>query len=91
MQMKTDTYSKLMLTIIAFCLVILILQGGASNAVAKEPNGNYAIVPINPDGSVNVTVKAITAEQEVIIAGWKEKSTHYVNDLVDRPLPVKSK
>jgi hypothetical protein len=90
--MKTDTYTKFILTIIAICLVVLILQGGSNNAVAKEPsgnNGNYAIVPINPDGSINVTIKSIVAGQEVIIVGWKEKFIDHVNDLEDRPLPVK--
>jgi hypothetical protein len=88
--MKTDFYTKAVLTVIAFCLIVLILQGGATKAVASE-SSNYALVPINPDGSVNVNVKTITADQEVIIAGWKGKFSSRYSDLDSDTLPVKNK
>ena len=53
--MKTDTYTKFMLTVIAICLVAIVLSNGnfITPAHAKPDNG-YALVPVNADGSVNV-------------------------------------
>ncbi len=54
---NTDSYTKIILSIIAGCLIILVFQNmtlvptaQANNAV---PDG-YGLVPINEDGSINV-------------------------------------
>lgn len=64
--MKTDRYTKIVLTIIAACLVINILEkidimpkAYANSTDNTVPTGsNYAVVPVNEDGSINVTLKA---------------------------------
>ncbi len=64
-QLKTDKYSKIMLTIIACCLVFLVLerinivpQAIASDAkIPAIKNHDYGLVPINEDGSINVRLQ----------------------------------
>jgi hypothetical protein len=55
--MKTDLYTKGVLSIIAVALVILVIQNTkiVNEARAEKNNFNsFAGVPVNPDGSVNV-------------------------------------
>jgi hypothetical protein len=59
--MKTDLYTKTVLTIIAACLVVLVLKQVRliPEAVAAAPalpaaGRSYGLVPVNPDGSVTV-------------------------------------
>lgn len=77
--MKTDTYTKGVLTIIAICLIIIVInQSGigakayASDTSAKGINAlsnlNFATVPINDDGSINVRF-APNSEIDVNITG----------------------
>ena len=49
--MKTDLYTKAVLTIIAFCLAVLVMQGGITKAVAgsNTPKSGYALVPVNAE------------------------------------------
>ncbi|KAF2519671.1 hypothetical protein E0W68_00055 [Flavobacterium salilacus subsp. salilacus] len=65
--MKTDRYTKIVLTVIAACLVINILEkidiipkayANSSDNFIAPINSNYAVVPVNEDGSINVTVKS---------------------------------
>ncbi|OIQ15819.1 MAG: hypothetical protein BM557_11005 [Flavobacterium sp. MedPE-SWcel] len=65
--MKTDRYTKIILTVIAACLVINILNSidiipkayaNDYNNKSIIPNSNYAVVPLNEDGSINVTLKS---------------------------------
>ncbi len=69
--MKSDFYTKTVLTIIALCLSILTLQSIdiIPKAYAKEnnkndlkllPNKNYGVIPVNADGSINVNLKSST-------------------------------
>ncbi len=55
--MKTDSYTKFIFTIIAICLVLIVVRdidivpkAHASNTSSK----NYGIVPINDDGTITV-------------------------------------
>jgi hypothetical protein len=60
--MKTDRYTKTILTVIAICLVILVFKGTGiiQSTNAGEPtksnmnNANYSMIPVNSDGSINV-------------------------------------
>lgn len=60
--MKTDTYTKIVLTVIAICLSIIVLKEVNIFPVAYanapetkfEPSKNYGLVPLNEDGSINV-------------------------------------
>ena len=53
--MKTDTYTKIILTIIAIVLTANFLKG--STTPAKADDKHYALVPVNSDGSINVNFK----------------------------------
>ena len=62
--MKTDSYLKVVLTVIAVCLVMLTLQNmnvipRAQAETHMAPNPNYALVPLNADGTVEVKIKSI--------------------------------
>lgn len=60
--MKTDTYTKSVLTIIAISLIFLVMKEfeivpkayAGSNANMIKPG--YGLVPLNSDGSVNVKI-----------------------------------
>lgn len=62
--MKIDNYTKFILTIIAFCLVVLTLNNvdifpkAYANDVVNY-GGNYGLVPMNEDGSINVRLKGV--------------------------------
>ena len=62
--MKTDMYTKFITTIIAICLVIIVIRDTDIIQKANANNtldSNYAILPINSDGSI--TVKLSTADE----------------------------
>lgn len=64
--MKTDFYTKAVLTVIAICLTIIVFKQVdiIPNAYAETPkinfntNMNYGLVPLNADGSIDVNVKS---------------------------------
>ncbi|MEI6124510.1 MAG: hypothetical protein WCQ95_12870 [Bacteroidota bacterium] len=73
--MKTDFYTKAVLTVIAICLTILVLKQIEiiPNANASTPksnlnsNVNYGLVPLNSDGSVNVKLSSSSEVMHVVI------------------------
>jgi len=70
--MKTDIYLKIILTVIAVCLVILTLQNSnlipSANAGPDNPAASpYALVPLNADGTMDVTVKSFQGDLNVNI------------------------
>jgi hypothetical protein len=66
--MKTDFYTKSILTVIAVCLTILTLQNvdliPKAYAVEKNDNlnvlstKNYGLVPVNANGTIDVNIKS---------------------------------
>ncbi len=59
--MKTDLYTKTVLTTIAIALVVLAFKNTSivNSAQAEKTNFNkYASIPINEDGSINVRMIA---------------------------------
>ncbi len=72
--MKTDRYTKTVLTIIAICLVILVLKGtgilqsvnAGESSAAKLNYSNYGLIPVNPDGSINVHIKSDPSNNDVL-------------------------
>lgn len=55
--MKTDFYTKTVLTVIAIALIALVFKNGSiiNEAKADKTNFNrFATVPLNEDGSINV-------------------------------------
>jgi len=68
--MKTDKYLKVVLTVIAISLVILVLQN--ANIISTVKAGNeipktYATIPVNADGTINVSVKSFAEMMDVNI------------------------
>lgn len=64
--MKTDLYTKTILTVIAAALILLIIQNTTilNEAKAGKTNFNsFASIPINSDGSINV--KFLTEQMDV--------------------------
>ena len=66
--MKTDLYTKTVLTIIAACLMVLALKEvklipEAAAAAPARPAANqaYGLVPVNADGSVSVRFQTAEA------------------------------
>ena len=57
--MKVDTYTKIILTVIAVVLTINLLKGMITPAIAANRVVN---VPVNPDGSITVRL----AESDVL-------------------------
>lgn len=68
--MKTDSYLKAILTVIAVCLVILTLKSvniiPAANAGSNMPAPpEQAMIPVGPDGTI--TVKIVSFEDDLNI------------------------
>ena len=63
---KPDFYTKLLLTVIAFCLLVLVADkvNLITPAIARTPallppaTAAYGLVPLNQDGSVTVKLQA---------------------------------
>jgi hypothetical protein len=51
--MQTDTYTKVVLTIIAIALSANLLKGFFISP-AKADTRKFLAIPVNPDGSINV-------------------------------------
>ena len=73
--MKTDLYTKIVLTVIALCLTVLTLQNidiipksyaseGNKN-LSIEPSRNYGLAPLNENGSIDVNLKRINTTDEL--------------------------
>jgi predicted component of type VI protein secretion system len=59
--MQTDAYTKSVLTVIAVCLLVLVLRGvdliprATATPQPAVPAG-HAVVPVNADGTVNARI-----------------------------------
>ena len=68
--MKTDTFTKIVLTVIAINLTILTVKNldlipkayanEPTNKVELTPNNNFLLVPLNEDGSIDVNIKSFS-------------------------------
>lgn len=77
--MKTDLYTKTVLTVIAICLTIIVIKqiDFIPKAYAKttnfDSNIRYGLVPLNKNGSIDVNIKS---SSEIInvnieeVGGW---------------------
>lgn len=93
--MKTDFYTKTVLTIIALCLSILTLKNVdiIPKAYASEPtknlnvspSKNYGLVPLNVDGSIDVNIKSAQT-MDVKIVSCSNTAFYYAE-----PIEVKIK
>jgi hypothetical protein len=74
--MKTDAYTKTVLTVIAVCLSVLVLKqiNIIPSAYAQAPDTTvnsgpkYGLVPLNSDGSIDVNIKSSSITTDVNIA-----------------------
>ena len=64
--MKSDFYTKTVLTVIAICLMVIAFKQtdiipkayADSPAANVKSNRNYGLVPLNADGSIDVNIKS---------------------------------
>lgn len=63
--MKTDTYTKIVLTIIAIVLTANLFKGSITPVMADTKH--YVSVPVNADGTINVNIKNTDATMDVKI------------------------
>jgi len=79
--MKTDFYTKTVLTVIALCLTIIVLKQvdiipkayAGSSETNLTPYINYGLVPLNEDGSIDVHIISSSNKIDVNIeevGGW---------------------
>ena len=66
--MKTDYYTKAMLTVIAVCLVLLVVKDQSLFPIAKAGYNSPGFIPLNEDGSINVKLSGYD-EMDVVIKG----------------------
>jgi hypothetical protein len=52
--MKTDLYTKIILTIIAIVLTVNLFKGSISQAKADDKK--YVSLPVKPDGTIDVRI-----------------------------------
>lgn len=70
--MRTDTYTKSVLTVIALCLLCIVInQFDFLPKAHATSEVNFATVPINEDGTINVRVLSFdpAADMNVNITG----------------------
>ncbi|NQX78259.1 hypothetical protein [Gilvibacter sp.] len=73
--MKADTYTKVILTVIAVCLTVntamkldLMPKAYADNGLNDlKPNSQYGLVPLNENGLVEVSIKDINTYDELYV------------------------
>ena len=75
--MKPDLYTKTILTVIAACLVLLVLGNVdlMPKAYADYDTPSYGLVPLNEDGTVSVKIKSISPN-EVMDVNIKDIDTY---------------
>ncbi|MDV6170399.1 hypothetical protein R1T16_18330 [Flavobacterium sp. DG1-102-2] len=88
--MKIDRYTKIVLTIIAVCLLENTIEkldifpkayAGEASATANRPSlelARYGLIPVNKDGSINVTMKTVSP-MDVNITGIRTSDDLKVN------------
>ncbi|MDB4925377.1 hypothetical protein [Mucilaginibacter sp.] len=81
--MKTDTYTKIVLTIIAIALTANLFKGIITPAVADSRH--YVSIPLNADGTINVNVKHADGPMDVKIKDVDPYAFRNVS-----PIPVRS-
>ena len=79
--MKTDLYTKIILTIIAVALTLNLVS---SITPAMADTKKYATVPVNADGSINVHINKTDGPMDVNIKTVESGAFYYV-----RPISVK--
>jgi len=82
--MKTDLYTKIVLTVIAVALSANLMKGLITPA--KADNKKFVSVPVNADGSINVNIKKSNETMDVKIVDIDRYAFFHVS-----PIEVKVK
>ncbi|HTD97763.1 MAG TPA: hypothetical protein VK668_00675 [Mucilaginibacter sp.] len=77
--MKTDLYTKILLTIIAVALSANVVKGFFITPV-KADNRNFVSIPVNPDGTINVKIKN-SETMDVKITAIDSRAFYYAEPL----------
>jgi hypothetical protein len=80
--MKTDLYTKIILTIIAVALTVNLFKATINPAMADTKK--YVSVPINADGSINVNILKTDGPMEVNLKNVDRNAFYYT-----QPIQVK--
>ncbi|RWY55507.1 hypothetical protein [Mucilaginibacter gilvus] len=80
--MKTDLYTKIILTVIAVALTLNLLKGSITPAMADTKK--LVSIPVNPDGSINVNINKVNETMDVNIKSVDRGAFYYI-----MPIPVK--
>ncbi|RYU85923.1 hypothetical protein EWM62_18990 [Mucilaginibacter terrigena] len=80
--MKTDLYTKIILTIIAAALTLNLLKSSITPAMADGKK--YVTLPVNADGSINVNINKVNENLDVNIKNVDRNAFYYTS-----PIPVK--
>ncbi len=99
--MKIDRYLKIVLTIIAINLTFLSLKdldivpkAYASDSDLPSIGGvNYGLVPINKDGSIDVSIKSVSTNSIMAVnieevGGWSIIGGKLKVEIQDQPIEV---
>lgn len=81
--MKTDLYTKIVLTIIAVVLTANLFKATITPAIADSKK--YVTLPVNPDGSINVNINKVNSSMDVKITDVDRSAFYYIT-----PIPVKA-
>lgn len=85
--MKTDLYTKIVLTVIAVCLTIMVFKqidfvptvNASPPELMLDPEVNYGLVPLNADGTIDVNIKTSSSTIEVDIEDISTSDELHVN------------
>jgi hypothetical protein len=80
--MKTDLYTKIILTIIAVALTLNLVKSSITPAMADTKK--YVTLPVNADGSINVNINKMNETMDVNVKNVDRSAFYYVT-----PIPVK--
>jgi len=78
--MKTDLYTKIILTIIAVALTVNLFKGSITPAMADSKK--YVTLPTNPDGSINVNINKMNETMDVNIKNVDRGAFYYVTPIL---------
>ena len=77
--MKTDLYTKIILTIIAVALTVNLFKATITPAMAD--NKKFVTLPVNPDGSINVNINKVNETMDVNIKNVDRSAFYYTDPI----------
>lgn len=89
--MKTDNFTKFILTVIAITLVVLVLQNAhiiGNVRAGSSPANSTLLVPVNPDGTISVRVKSMSDIMDVNIRQVAGSTVSEYLPVISRGAPV---